>query len=53
MKFVGYFWLYTFIAIVIYLSFVNYMMRYEPNHFNAIPEQLMEKYNNETSKGNE
>jgi len=52
MKFVGYFWLYTLIAIVIYLSFVNYMMRYNPNHFNSVPEQLMERYN-ETSKGNE
>ena len=53
MKFVGYFWLCTLIAIVTYLSFVGYMMMYKPNHFNAIPEHLMEKYNNETSKGNE
>ena len=52
MKFVGYFWLGMFIAIVIYLSFVNYMMRYQLNHFNAIPEQLMEKYN-ERYKQNE
>ena len=53
MKFVGYFWLCTLIAIVTYLSFVGYMMIYKPNHFNAIPKNLMEKYNNETSKGNE
>ena len=50
MKFAGYFCLSMFIAIIVYLSFVNYMMRYQPNHFNAVPEQLMEKYNNETSK---
>ena len=53
MKFAGYFCISMFIAIIVYLSFVNYMMRYQPNHFNAVPEQLMEKYNNETSKGNE
>jgi len=52
MKFVGYFWLCTLIAIVVYLSFVGYMMIYKPNHFNAIPKNLMEKYN-ETSKRNE
>ena len=53
MKFVGYFWLCTLIAIITYLTFVTYMMIYKPNHFNAIPENLMEKYTNETSKGNE
>ena len=53
MKFVAYFWLGMLIAIVVYLSFVNYMMRYKPNHYNAIPPHLMEKYNNETSKKNE
>ena len=53
MKFVAYFWLSMLIAIIVYLSFVNYMMRYQPYHFNAVPEQLMEKYNNETSKRNE
>ena len=53
MKFVAYFRLGMLIAIVVYLSFVNYMMRYQFNHYNAVPEHLMEKYNNETSKGNE
>ena len=53
MKFVAYFWLCTLIAIVSYFIFVNYMMRYQFNHYNAVPEHLMEKYNNETSKGNE
>ena len=53
MKFVGYFWLCTLIAIITYLTFVTYMMRYNHNHLNAIPENFMEKYNNETSKRNE
>ena len=53
MKFVAYFWLSMFIAIVVYFIFVNYMMRYQFNYYNAVPEHLMEKYNNETSKGNE
>ena len=53
MKFAGYFCLSMFIAIVVYLSFVNYMMRYKFNHYNAVPQHLMEKYKNETSKGNE
>ena len=53
MKFVAYFCLGMFIAIVPYFIFVNYMMRYQFNYYNAVPEHLMEKYNNETSKGNE
>ena len=53
MKFVAYFCLGMFIAIVSYFIFVNYMMRYQFNYYNAVPEHLMDKYNNETSKGNE
>ena len=53
MKFVSYFCLGMFIAIMSYFIFVNYMMRYQFNYYNAVPEHLMEKYNNETSKGNE
>ena len=45
MKFVAYFWLGMLIAIIVYLSFVGYMMIHKPNHFNAIPENLMEMYN--------
>ena len=45
MKFVAYFWLGMFIAIVVYLSFVNYMMMKHPNHFNGVPQHLIERYN--------